>query len=307
MSIREDLFNVMKSFGFAMKMYDIDGNGPIIDPEDADYFYCVRGEDSFMIVIEDETSSEYKHVSLYKTESEDKFEFRKQLEKLATIVRRNAYTLTVRSLGKNFTPKDFSTLPKISSNKRAKEPTVESYQIKGFKKTSHFVKENAKVIVHHKEVVDESKQYARSRKIREVLVSTKSGERRKVPNGNLTMGKAIANHINHGGDLFDDTVNRLLVLGSDIDAVKRANLNEGNADEDKVQSLRKTLMDARRQLTKFIGSLSTKKSKIDESVFTDLNGPKHAFSKTYFGNIVGDEKLADSIARISIICSNIKK
>jgi hypothetical protein len=307
MSVREDLFNVMKSFGFAMKMYDIDGNGPIIDPEDADYFYCVRGEDNYMIVVEDETSSEYRHVSLYKTESDDKFEFRKQLSKLSTIVKRNAYTLTVRSLGKNFTPKDFSTLPKISASKRAKEPTLESYQIKGFKKTSHFIKENARVIVHHKDEVDETKQHARSRKIREVLVATKSGERRKVPNGNLTMGKAIANHINHGGDLYDDTVNRLIMLGNDIDNVKRANLNEASADEDKIQSLRKTLMDARKQLTKFIGSLSMKKSKIDESAFSDLSGPKHAFSKTYFENLVGDSNLADSIARISIICGNIKK
>jgi hypothetical protein len=307
MSIREDLFNVMKSFGFAMKMYDIDGNGPVIDPDDADYFYCVQGENSYMIVVEDETSSEYKHVSLYKTESEDKFEFRKQLRKISNIVKRNAYTLTVRSLGKNFTPKDFSTLPKINANKRSKEPTVESYQIKGYKKTSHFVKENARVIVHHKEEIDESKKYARSRKIREVLVSTKAGERRKIPNGNLTMGKAIANHINHGGDLYDDSVNKLIMLGNDIDKIKSATINESDMNSDKILSLRKTLMDARKQLRRYIGSLSMKKSKIDESVFSDLDGPKHAFSKAYFENIVDDVQLADSIARISIICGNLQK
>lgn len=307
MSIREDLFNVMKSFGFAMKMYDIEGNGPIIDPENADYFYCVRGDDTYMIVVEDETSSEYKHISLYKSETDDKFEFRKQLKKIATIVKKNAYTLTVRSLGKNFTPKDFSALPKIAASKRSKEPTFESYTIKGFKKTSHFIKENAKVVVHHKEEVDESKQYARSRKIREVLVATKSGERRKIPNGNLTMGKAIANHINYGGNLYDETVNNLIMLDNDINVIKRANLTECNASEDKIQSLRKTLMDARKRLTRFIGSLSMKKSKIDEKMFADLTGPKHTFSKSYFENIVGDETLADSIARISIVCGNIKK
>jgi hypothetical protein len=37
-----------------MKLFDNDGNGPLLQESEADYFYCVKGDINIMIVVTDE-------------------------------------------------------------------------------------------------------------------------------------------------------------------------------------------------------------------------------------------------------------
>lgn len=300
MDIHNSIFNLMKSFGFTMKMYDAEGNGPLISFDNAEYFYCFKGKQTYMIVIEDEDSRQYNTVTIYKSDVENTDEFRKILQKAKDIAIKNAYSLTVKNFGRSFTPKDFAIEPKIKKQ-RDQDTIEESFDIHGSKKTSYHIKERAKVIVRHNKEVSEDKFNARSRNISEVYVSC-NGERRKVSETSLLVGKAVANYVNSGGKLFDSTTNTLVLLGNDIKNLKKNNLNETKFPiaDDRIDNIRDISSKARKQINKFIGSIAKKKTFIEENDFDFLTGPKFDFTKAYFEALTGEEELSESLARASM-------
>lgn len=299
MEIREELFNIMRQFGFQMKLFDNDGNGPLLQEAEADYFYCVKGDINIMIVVDDVQNAEYKLVKMYRNNNIDKFFFRKLLSKIKNIVVQNAYTLRIENFGRSFTPKDFSFMPKI---KPTDSELAEQFDVSGKKKTSYFKKENAKLVAKHSDYIDESKRNPNQRKIKDLFVVTNEGEKRKIPNGNLTLGKAVANHVNHGGNLYDDETNKLILLGSDISCLKEAtliqNLREDVA-EDKLISLKKFIQEKKDMYKKLVRNIASRKSKIPEGTFPDYNTPEHTFQKSFFSEYLDDD-LANKFARIQI-------
>lgn len=300
MEIREQLFNIMRQFGFQMKMFDNDGNGPLLEELEADYFYCVKGDINIMIVVADQQTSDYNTVRLYRNNTIDKYFFRKILQKVKNIVVSNAYTLKIENFGRQFTPKDFAYMPKLKT--RGEDELAESFDVSGKKKTQYFKKDNAKVVVKHNDYIDETKRYANSRKIKEVFVVTGDGEKRKMPNANLTLGKAVANHVNHGGNLYDDETNKLILLSQDIQCLRGNMLSEKlreDVAEDKIVSLKKFIQEKKDLYNKLVRNLQARKSKIPEGTFPDYNTPEHTFSKSFFSEFV-DEELANKFARISI-------
>jgi hypothetical protein len=60
------------------------------------------------------------------------------------------------------------------------------------------------LIVRHSEAVDETKPGARSRKIESMFVETAEGERFRMPYNKLSLGRAMAQHLAHGGKIYDE-------------------------------------------------------------------------------------------------------
>lgn len=307
MDFRESVFNLMKSFGFTMKMFDTEGNGPLVSPLSADYFYCKKSEQIYMIVIEDDSTRQYKHVSLYKSNNENEEEFRKILKRLNILANTNMFTVTVKNFGRSFSPKDFSIDPVIKKEKREKENIEESFSVQGTKKTSYHVNETAKVVVKHKKEVDENSYNPRSRNISAVYVATKGGERRKVSEHSLAVGKAIANYINHGGTLFDENTNTIVHLGEDLSTLKKLDLNETtfNIRDGSKNEIHKMAENARKMITKFLGRIGNRKRPIEQDLFEMIKSPQYDFSRSYYEALVGDDKLAECLARASVFSDYI--
>jgi hypothetical protein len=444
--VSKDIFNYLKSYGFRFKMYDEDGNGPILDFELAEYIYATKDDYSLMIVIEHSSSREYKNLYLYKTPRIKKNTFRKILHHIKEIGAAYGYSTTVKSFNREITPKDFSILPKTkkkeeelnesvssvsipddiiekifdnhyvkegkklptrftiwrgvsdesgsgmasygtglytTTNKKMaarygkvirmdmdalpdfplrfdtindfeiwmgqtidilgyddkrdfssdypdlrhfikklgydgiqigkgddiffvkypKNATNESFEYKGKKKTSYLMKEKAKVVVKHNESNSEIKK-----NIKEVYVVSKTGEKRKIPNGYLSLGKAVANHVNAGGNLYDKSVNDLFHMTDVISEVKHMKIDEllSECDDYKKESVKDFIKEARKQINRYIGSLARSKSKIKECGY--YNKPERTYSQEFFGHLTNDnQELVDKLSNISLFITFIKK
>ncbi len=303
--IRESIFNLMKAYGYVMKMFDEDGNGPLITPLKAQYIYANKGNQNYMYVIEDDDTKQYNTIDLYRSDIEDEDEFREILKSFKDAAIKHSFSTTIKNVGRGFSPKDFSYIP----GKRKEENEVkgnnieESFSVAGTKKTSYHAKESARVIVKHKNEVDESAHNGRSRNISEVLVATRHGERRKVSEHSLAVGKAVANHVNNGGELFDKTTNLLVELGKDLVKLRKIDLSENalHVDKSKEKKIRETAEAGRKVISKLIGTISRRKTPINGDVFEQLAGPEYDITKAFFECMVTDEGLAESLARASIL------
>jgi len=295
--ISKDLFNYLKSYGFKFKMYDEDGNGPIIDFELAEYIYAVKDDSSLMIVVEHKSSRDYKNLYLYKTPNIKQNTFRKILADIKRIGANYGYSTTVKSFGREITPKDFALLPK----QKKKEDMTESFEHKAKKKTSYLMKERAKVVVKHSESDSELKK-----NIKEMYVVSKNGEKRKLPRNNLSLGKAIANHVNAGGNLYDKSVNDLFQMSDDFHDLSKMDFDSvlTECTDDQKESLKEFMKEARKQINRYIGNLARKKSQLDEC---NYNTPEKTFSRGFFSHLTNDDDLADKLSNISMFITIIKK
>lgn len=294
MAIRMDIFNYFKSIGFKAKMYDESGSASVLTPDESEYMYFEQDTTSYMVVF-DETGT-YKHLYVYKAVSDN--EFREILVTMKKIANRAGYSVTVKNFARKIRPKEFSY---IARERESNETVKESFAVKGFKKTSHFTKENARVIVKHRDYIDETKQYPNSRKIKEIFVETKQGEKRKVPYGNLTLGKAIATYINYGGTLYDPIVDQLVSVGQDIGGIGGLEFSESCSKETR-REIAQNLREAKKQINKFIGTLAMKKRKAEN---IPLDVAEMAFSEAFYSEYLTEES-AKKAARIQVIASKLK-
>jgi hypothetical protein len=79
----------------------------------------------------------------------------------------------------------------------------------GSKKTSYQTLESVKVIVRHRKPVDEEVRGSRSRAIKEIFIE-RAGERFRFPHNYLTGARAMARHMNEGGEMTD-TVGQYII------------------------------------------------------------------------------------------------
>lgn len=263
-----------------MKLYDTDGNGPLIDPEEADYFYGVNGDDTVMVKVDDPTLTSYGKASVYKSAHIGNYDFRKLYTKIKKIVINQGFTISVRNVGKKFTPVDFSELPK-------KKKIEEKYDIAGTKKTSYHSNGKAKVVVKHNHEVNEEKFNSRSRDIKYVFVKNGLGEQRKVPN--LAIGKAVATHVNNGGELYDPLVNDFI----EVYEILCELLSSVEQEDVKI-----FLTNKKKDFSRRANSYSKRKSQLPAMLVAN-DDPKYIYSKTFFGDMV-DEEIAEKLAHISM-------
>jgi hypothetical protein len=110
-------------------------------------------------------------------------------------------------------------------------------RMKGTKKTSHQTLETVKLIVKHKTAVNEESRGSRSRNIHSIYIQ-RGGERFKMQENNLTAARAMARHMNNGGEMHDATGAQIVSLAEDykklrefVSYVRRAKIvNESNEE-----------------------------------------------------------------------------
>jgi hypothetical protein len=148
---------------------------------------------------------------------------------------------------------DFTEVPK---DKDLKESFSKMF---GSLKTSQQTLENVRILVRHKTPVDENVRGARSRGISAIFLEC-NGERMRFQHNHLAGARAMAQHMAHGGNMFDkvgsyisESVGQLLKLQSFNRYVTTNNLiNEDSSGI--IETIKENIQTLRTELKKLTGS-----------------------------------------------------
>jgi hypothetical protein len=185
------------------------------DPEKARFFnftYVANDVDYGKITISliDETSIKIYFAQNITGEMEEEqrkewYEFLRNLRKFA---KRNLLSFDTRDINKsNLDIRDIKQQANTDDTYSSHEaPVTESklYGTPGRPYNSFADKGKCKILVRHKNKVDEEVRGARSRQIESIFLETEVGERFLLPHTNLNGAYALAEHLNQGGDLHDE-------------------------------------------------------------------------------------------------------
>jgi len=128
------------------------------------------------------------------------------LRNMRKFAKRNMMSFDIRDIQRsNLTPRDVQqAVGAQGAVKAAAAPVSESIQWSGTTRTSIQNFGPTRLIVRHSEAVNEEQPGARSRKIESMFVETAEGERFRMPHNRLSLGRAMAQHLAHGGRVYDE-------------------------------------------------------------------------------------------------------
>lgn len=288
--IAEKIFHLLTGFGFDIESYTMEGKLSI-DPSTATRFVV---EDPNILVRLD---LEKDTIVLKTSEDLAEHDIREQLKNLT-----HDYLLTFdyEVYGKKIKAKgEQSDIANKSENNMA--GMMEGFgTMSGSSKTSYQPLDNIKIVVRHKKAVDEDIRGSRSRNIHSIFVQ-RGEERFKLPENNLAMARAMARHLQKGGETFDEVGTKMVEMASDykslgqfVNYVRKSSLvNEDNQvyvdlAVENVQNIKNTfkrLAGAKTYETAILGLTET-----DEVIELDEDGSdiETLFTETHF-----DDKVAN--------------
>jgi hypothetical protein len=130
------------------------------------------------------------------------------LRGLRKFAKRNLLTFDTRDINKsNLDLKDVKQQAKSDDTFSANDVTVTEsklYGTPGRPYNSFADKGNTKILIRHKDKVNDDIHGARARRIQEIFLETDRGERFLLNHTNLHGAYAMAEHLNHGGTMHDE-------------------------------------------------------------------------------------------------------
>lgn len=217
--IRQNLFNLLVSKDFDIKVRDINGK-EIIDPKKAELFSFDFKVDStqygsVVITMDREDGVEvYYGDSLGRgMEEGDRSIWYDFLYQLRMFAKRNMLGFNLRSLSKL----------KYSMQSMA---NINEGRYYGSKKTSYLDQPlKTKLIIKHSKDLNETD--ARYRNIASLYVENSQGERFKLPFTKLVGGKAMARHVAEGGNPYDSFGQHICEIISDMEVLSKFSRSVG--------------------------------------------------------------------------------
>jgi hypothetical protein len=187
--VSEKVFNVMKGFGYIIKMYDKDGN-QTITPAAAIRFFIVQP--NMMVSIDDQ---EIKVSKSLQVDNKDIERFTRLIKNIAN---ENLMNYTLKVFGKKIMPKDFAYQTKSD------EAIEESLgKLHGFTKTSYQQLGEVRLTYRHRTPVNEQVPSSRIHNIRSITLEH-NGNFFHYPVVHVDGARALARHINEKGQFSDD-------------------------------------------------------------------------------------------------------
>ncbi len=205
--IAYEVFKILETYDYNVIMFDASGNG-VIEPKLARRFFS-KGKDVAVDIIEDAENSVLKFIKSESIPMTEVLGFSQSLMKLAN----ETYMMTFVIEGHDgpIIPKNFAT-PLGEGRKDSMDLTENMY---GTSRSSYLKLGNSRLIVKHSGKVDEAVAGARSRRIDRMFVENAQGERFLLETRYLSAGKAIAQHISHGGSVSDEKGEKLCEMARD--------------------------------------------------------------------------------------------
>jgi hypothetical protein len=289
-SVAEKVFNILKGHGYSVQSYNKEGKIEV-DPREATRFAV--GDPNILVRMDLNTET----ISLSTSEDLSDHPVRKMLKNLA-----NDYLMSFdyRVFGKKLKPKG-ETMNIAQNSEKDMADVMEGFgSLTGSTKTSYQPLDSVKIVVRHKKPVNEEIRGSRSRNIHSILIQ-KGEERFKMQENNLKAARAMARHINNGGEMFDSIGQTITEMAAEyrklqefVRYVRSAKLiNEDN--EQYVTLAMENIENIKYSFEKIAGtktyasaveSLQDRYSvEINETSFEDLESK---FVETHFDNKVSD-------------------
>ena len=202
------------------------------DPETARFFnFTYTGQDgaqfgTVTISLIDETSLKVyfgQNISA-EMDREQRKEWYEFLRNLRLFAKRNLLTFDTRDINKsNLELQDVKQQAKTDDAfTTADVPVTESklYGKGGRPYNSFADKGNTKILIRHKDKVNDEVRGSRARQIQEIFLETERGERFLLNHTNLHGAYAMAEHLNAGGDLHDERAEHIDGIIKEMSAMK---------------------------------------------------------------------------------------
>jgi len=209
--------------------------------------------------------------------------------------------------GESITEGKKNSVEEQDMNDETEEGVMEGLgQMTGSSKTSYQPLDNVKIVVKHKNPVNEESRGARSRNIHSIYIQ-RGEERFKMQENNLKAARAMARHINQGGEVFDSVGTSIMEMATEqrklkefVRYVKSAKLiNETN--EEYVQLAKENINYIKTTLEKLCGAKTYANAveSIDDynnvEILEDDLDLESKFTETHFDDKVAS--ISGSIAR----------
>lgn len=204
-SIAEKTFNILKGFGFPVDSYDLQGK-QVVDPTEATRF--VISDPNILVRLDPTTET----LVLNTSEDLADHKVRKMLKNLSHDSLMNfdfkIFNKTIKAKGES------ADIARQAEKDMA--DVMEGFgSLEGSSKTSYQTLENIKIVVKHKKPVNEEVRGSRSRQIHSIFIQ-RGDERFKLPENNLQMARAMARHVQKGGEVFDEVGTKIVEMASDL-------------------------------------------------------------------------------------------
>lgn len=204
--IADEIFNVLKGANYSLLTFDEQGQ-KTADPESATRFYSQ--EQDLMVSLRTEDAK--IEIVVQAGEGYDVTNNQNLISQLKKIAHKNLGEFTVKKFDKQITPKDFA-------HQSISEGIGKPF---GSTKTSYMQLPQAKIIIKHKQSVDEEVKGSRSRNIHSLFIENSQGERFKFPHRYMSGAKAMAMHINAGGTPYDEKGSSILEMCEEISTLNK--------------------------------------------------------------------------------------
>ncbi len=300
-NVATKVMKFMQGSGLALKMFDDSNGKSVSDPTKARYFYV---ETPNMMVHIDDSAKELQfhvgeHVDI------DKTEVSSMMKNLRQIAHSNMLDFDVRSFGKRIKPKNYAY--KIEQNKEQTMSDVFNEgmsPLEGSSRTSRQTLENVRLIVKHRNAVNEESRGARSRNISSIFVENSEGERFKYPFKHLNGARAMARHVASGGIPSDMVGEAIVGLSSNLAKLKefmgvvskQKLVNESNRSvvlnvKRNMESIKESIkrIQGANGYTAFVESMALNEEKVIEEASEDtINSYVQKFTKSSFEESLKD-------------------
>ena len=299
--IAEKTMRIIQGLGLQPKMFDSTNGKAIADPLQARYFYV---EMPNLMVFIDEERQEI-NVDLGEKTSLTDPQVKKLVGMIKDTARSNLIDFNTKSFGKHIEPKNYAY--KIEQNKETEMSDVFNEGISplsGSSRTSRQTLENARIIVKHRNPVNEESRGSRSRNISAIFIENADGERFKYPHKHLNGARAMARHVSHGGvpsDMVGEAIvehsTNLSKLKEFMNIVNKQGLvNESNRSivanvKQKMESIKESIkrIQGTKGYTSFVESMALNEKNQEEELAEDtVNDYVSKFTKSTFEESLKD-------------------
>jgi hypothetical protein len=225
--VAEQIFNLLKGYGYLVKSYDKDGK-LVVNPQEATRFLV---DDPNILVRLDQSKM---MISLATSEDLTDHPLRKNLKNL-TFDAGPSFSFDYRVFGKKIKAKGEKLDIAKNSEKDMADVMEGTAKMTGTARTSYQPLDNVKIIVKHRAPVNEQSKGARSRNIHSIYIK-RGSDRFKMQENSLSAARAMARHLNNGGEIDDSVGARITEMSSEyvklqqfVKYVQKSNLiNEQN-------------------------------------------------------------------------------
>ena len=308
-SVATNIFKTMLAHNLnRLQLFDDDGKRTV-DPEHARRFWS--DDLKLMVHLDDNPSPGEIKVNVSANNESSQIGLKKIFDSLRGISKKSLLQYTLKTFGKELSPKDFAYQTVGSDNmEKIKESSLS--RAYGSTKSSFQNLDSAKLIIRHTKPIDEGSRGSRARNISALFVENSEGERFRYPYNHLAGARAMTRHVAEGGTPYDNVGSYVTKLSEEAFELSKFNryarsnnlVNEDTGPiienvRNRIRSLKETLkkMSSHRGYATQVQTLGETKTELDEELVSSL---KDKFTVVHF-----DESIESVLPYVANIVSEM--